>query len=286
MTHSSLALALTFTTAGTLFAQQGVFRARTDVVAIDVSVMDGKKAVTSLTMKDFRLTDEGVAQTLIDVGREPMPLDITLTIDISGSVSAEQRATIERAIQQVSATLRAEDRCSVVSFDGHILEEAPLHQPPLRFTLTKRSAGTSLIDALLLSMVTAPTVGRRQLNLVLTDGIDTTSFFDRARVTDTMKYANGQTSVVLVGGRYVPVRDNATRELLNDVTATSGGQVVVLNRDEELSATFLAALEEFRTSYLLRYTPTGVSRSGWHAVKVTVNGRSNNAVRARQGYWY
>src|SRR6187401_3125476 len=111
MTHSSLALVLTFTAAGTLFAQQAVFRARTDVVAIDVSVMDGTKPVTSLTISDFRLTDDGVAQTLIDVGREPMPLDITLTIDISGSVSPEQRATIERAIQQVSATLRADDRC-------------------------------------------------------------------------------------------------------------------------------------------------------------------------------
>jgi hypothetical protein len=135
-------------------------------------------------------------------------------------------------------------------------------------------------------MVTAPTIGRRQLNLVLTDGIDTTSFFDPARVTDTMKYANGQTSVVLVRGRNMPVRDNPARDLLNDVTATSGGQVVVLNRDEELKNTFLAALEAFRTSYLLRYTPAGVSRPGWHAVKVTVNGRSNNAVRARQGYWY
>ena len=74
MTHSSLALVLTFTAAGTLFAQQAVFRARTDVVAIDVSVMDGTKPVTSLTISDFRLTDDGVAQTLIDVGREPMPL--------------------------------------------------------------------------------------------------------------------------------------------------------------------------------------------------------------------
>ena len=281
-----LAVALAVTSAAALQADQGVFRARTDVVAIDVSVMDGTKAVTSLTIKDFRLTDEGVAQTLIDVGREPMPLDITLTIDISGSVSPDQRATIERAIQQVSATLRADDRCSVVSFDGHIFEEAPLHHPPLRFTLAKHSGGTSLIDALLLSMVTAPTIGRRQLNLVLTDGMDTTSFFDPARVTDTMKYANGQTSVVLVRRRNMPIRDDRSRELLNDVTATGGGQVVVLDREEELNATFLAALEAFRTSYLLRYTPTGVSRSGWHAVKVTVNGRSNNAVRARQGYWY
>ena len=277
------ALALTLFTA--VHAQQGVFRARTDVVAIDVSVMDGRKPVTSLTLKDFRLTDDGVAQTLLDVGREPKPLDITLTIDVSGSVTPEKKATIERAIQQVAARLRPDDRCSVVSFGAKIFEEAPMHHPPLKFALARRSGGTSLVDALLLAQVTAPTIGRRQLNLVLTDGIDTTSFFDDERVLDTLKYSSSQTSVVLVRGRNNPVEDKVSRKLINQITATSGGQVVVLDRDDQLNAAFLRALDEFRTSYLLTFTPTGVTRVGWHPVVVTVAGR-NYTIRARQGYWF
>jgi len=268
-------------------AQRPVFRAQADVVSIDVSVMDGKKPVTSLTINDFGLTDDGVPQTLLDVGREPMPLDITLTVDISGSVTPDKRATIERAVRQVSETLRPDDRCSVVSFGLRILEESPLRQPPLSFTLTNRALnGTSLIDALLLSMVSAPTVGRRQLNLVLTDAGDTTSFFDPGRVYDTLRYASGQTSVIVVGtgkkiGDTIPAH-----ALINNITATTGGQVVMLNRDDALTSAFLAALEEFRTSYLLRYAPTGVSREDWHPVVVTVAGQSRYVVRARKGYWF
>ena len=134
-----LLAALASVSAVALHAQDAVFRARTDVVAIDVTVMDGNRAVTSLTLKDFVLTDDGVPQTLIDVGRAPMPLDITLTIDISGSVTPQKRATIERAIEQVGATLKSDDRYSVVSFANRIVEVAPQHHPPFRFELSRRA---------------------------------------------------------------------------------------------------------------------------------------------------
>jgi VWFA-related protein len=287
MTRHWLPLAGVLVAGVALDAQQGVFRARTDVVAIDVSVMDGKNPVSSLTLNDFRLTDDGVRQTLLDVGREPLPLDITLTIDVSGSVRPDQRASIERAIQQVAATLQPNDRCAVVSFDRTTLEESPLHRPPLKFNLTQRSStGTSIIDALLLSLVTAPAINRRQLNLVLTDGLDTSSFFDRDRLLDTLKYANGQISVVLARGNYRAGPENPAIEVLKAVTSTSGGQVVELKGDDQLSGAFLQTLDEFRTSYLLRYTPAGVPRPGWHEVRVTVPSRPRLQIRARQGYWY
>lgn len=265
--------------------QQPVFRAGIDVVAIDVTVMDGKKPVANLTKADFRLTDDGVAQTLLDAGLEQLPLDVTLTIDISGSVTPDKRAAIERAVRQVIDTLHPDDRCSVVSFGARIAEEAPLAHPPVALGLANReSGGTSFLDTLLLSLVTAPSIGRRQLNLFLTDGLDTTSFFKAPLVLETMKFATGQTSVILVRGGSFNLEDGPTRDLLKTVTATSGGQIVPLNRHEELKSTFLAALDEFRTSYQLRYVATGVSRPGWHPVVVSV-GKNKYTVRARQGYW-
>jgi len=264
---------------------QRPFRGGIDVVTIDTTVMDGKKPVTTLTREDFRVTDDGVAQTLLDVGRERLPLDVTLTIDISGSVSPEKRASIERAIRQVGDTLHPDDRCRVVSFHSQIAEELPPQAPPLTFTLAdRRSGGTSFIDALLLSLVTAPTVGRRQLNLFLTDGVDTSSFFKAPLVLETMKFATGQTSIILVKGQGGNLGDGPVRDMLNTVTATGGGQIVELGRNDALKDKFLNALDEFRTSYQLRYTPTGVPRPGWHPVVVSV-GKNKYTVRARQGYW-
>ena len=271
-------------------AQQApTFRARADVVAIDVSVMDGKKPVTTLTKDDFRLTDDGVAQTLLDVGREQMPLDVTLTIDVSGSVTPEKRAAIERAVQQVSETLKTGDRCRVISFGSRVVEETPLSPPPVKLTLSSRGAGsggTSFIDALLLSMVTAPLTNRRQLNLFLTDGVDTSSFHKIPVVLDTMKFSTGQTSVIIVrGGGGSSLSDRGpVWDMLKVVTATGGGQIVEMDRNDELKDKFLTALDEFRTSYLLRYAPTGVPRAGWHPVNVTL-AKGKHTIRARQGYW-
>ena len=68
------------------------------------------------------------------------------------------------------------------------------------------------------------------------------------------------------------------------MTATGGGRMVELDKDELLTDRFLAAIDEFRASYQLRYAPAGVPRPGWHSVVVTVPARKYT-VRARQGYW-
>ena len=46
---------------------------------------------------------------------------------------------------------------------------------------------------------------------------------------------------------------------------------------------FLQVLEEFRQRYVVSYSPSGVSREGWHQLVVRVKGRSAT-VRARPGY--
>ena len=47
---------------------------------------------------------------------------------------------------------------------------------------------------------------------------------------------------------------------------------------------FKSILDDFRTSYLLQYTPRGTDAKGWHDVKVRVTRRGSFTIRARQGY--
>ena len=66
---------------------QAVFRARTESVAISASVKRGNAPVANLTANDFRLTDNGVAQSIEAVTIESVPLDVTLFMDTSGSTA-------------------------------------------------------------------------------------------------------------------------------------------------------------------------------------------------------
>lgn len=61
--------------------------------------------------------------------------------------------------------------------------------------------------------------------------------------------------------------------------------VATRRTDETLEAPFLRALDSFRASYSLRFTPQGVSPTGWHELKVRVTKTGvTYQVRARKGY--
>jgi Mg-chelatase subunit ChlD len=263
--------------------QTSVYRARSDIVVIDAAVLDGKKAITTLTKDDFELRDNGVVQRVLDFDHGRMPLDVTMTIDISGSMTREKRAAVERAVGQVSRALDQEDRAGVVLFGRSVADATPLRHPPIAVDLTQTGGGTSVFDALLLSLVTAPLPDRRQLNIVMTDGDDTTSFFDHDTVVETAKHTAGQMSFVVLKGGSTDA-DGPVMNAFKSITKTTGGEIIQIDADEALSEAFLRAIENFRTSYVLRYAPTGVPAVGWHDVTVSVKAK-RYTIRSRRGYF-
>jgi hypothetical protein len=89
---------------------------------------------------------------------------------------------------------------------------------------------------------------------------------------------------MMSGSGHPPGVIAAWREMydaLRQVAARTGGQVHWLWQDADV---FERILDEFRSSYLLRYTPEGVERSGWHDLEVKIARPGSFDVRARRGY--
>jgi VWFA-related protein len=261
---------------------QTTYRARTDVVVVDAVVSDGRKPIRDLVKEDFELRDNGVVQQIADFSRETLPLDVRVTIDISGSMTPADRGSVERALARLSGALGPADRVSVTTFSSDIIERTALQPPPLAVDLSHGRAGqgTAVFDALLLSLITAPSLERRQFVLFMTDGDDTASYFDGRVAVETARHANAPTTIVLVANR-APV---SVLGVFRGVASTTGGDLIELKGREGLSDAFLAALERFRSSYVLRYSPAGVARTGWHDIVVTLKSKPYT-VRARRGYW-
>lgn len=264
-------------------APQVVYRSRSDVVVIDVAVADGRRPILNLGKDDFELRDNNVVQRVLDFDHGTLPLDIRMTIDISGSMTREKRRAVERAVAQVSAALKPVDRAAVSIFGRNVADATPLSHPPITLDLSATGGGTSIFDALLLSLVMPPVADRRQLNIVMTDGDDTTSYFDDATVLDTARHTAGQLSFVIVRGGGTDA-DGAVMDAFRSIARTTGGEVIRIDADDMLSEAFLRAIENFRLSYVLRYSPEGVPALGWHDVAVKVKSK-NYTVRARRGYW-
>jgi hypothetical protein len=72
---------------------------------------------------------------------------------------------------------------------------------------------------------------------------------------------------------------------LEEAARTTGGTVRNSNPSESIVDSFKRAFEDFRESYVLRYTATGVQPEGWHNLRVEVLNGNKYTVRARRGYF-
>jgi VWFA-related protein len=285
------------------------YRAAIDLVTMNVSVHEGTRIKAGLAAADFELRDNGVVQTLRDFAREPLPLDVTLLIDLSGSVREDQRKRINEAANDVARSLGPADRGGLIVFAGRVAEHRPLMRPPFRVNLADPASlrvGTSLYDAVALALAAPPVPDRRSLLIVLTDGVDTTSFLDVPPLVDLARYTHPRVDLIIAHDdvtratikRMQEGRSSGSQSQLftvleqmlglerslEPVVDLTGGQVAVHGEGGDYGKAFLNAIEEFRSSYVLRYVATGVARGGWHDVTVTITRPGTFQVRTRKGY--
>ena len=276
-----------------LAAQQPVFRAATDLVVVDVSVQQGGRLVADLTTADFALSDNGVAQTLVDVSREALPIDIDLIVDTSGSIDGARYAALTRALDAVRSQLREDDRARVLTFNQHMRDAGLLTRDRnLSDVLGTTSGSTALYDALVAGFIVPLEPNRRRMAIVFTDGIDVSSLLSSDDVAD-VALRSGVTVFSVVLSDNTPVQTalgtflaGAVGEgLLRQLSTTTGGAFTAIQNDAELGPSFVRALGDFRTSYVLRYTASGTQKSGWHELNVRVTRAGRYDVRARKGYF-
>ena len=146
------------------------------------------------------------------------------------------------------------------------------------------------------------------LVLLFTDGLDTASWLDPLAVIEAAK----RSDLVVVGVRLdSPVnrpagtgvlRDSRTttapksirrwfeqqpellrQEFLPALADQTGGELIVASDSGDLRAVFVKIVSEFKTRYVLTYSPQNVPPSGWHPLEVKLTDKKGD-VRARRGY--
>ena len=103
--------------ASAVIAQDGVFRASVDAVSLGVAVTRAGRPVSDLQPTEFHVTDNGVAQTITALTYEKLPIDLTVLLDVSGSVSGAVLDQLRVAIGDLQRNLRAQDRLKIVTFN-------------------------------------------------------------------------------------------------------------------------------------------------------------------------
>jgi VWFA-related protein len=289
--------------------QRPTFRAATDVVAVDVSVREGSRVITGLSADQFVVLDNGVPQQVTDLSYGKLPIDVTVALDVSYSVTGRLLDQLRLAIRDLMRDLRAGDRLKLIMFNMRVSRVVDFTTDVAAVDSAIGAAvaggGSSIRDALAVALVSASAPERRQLVVVFTDAADSSSTTRPETLLDVARRTNASVASVIplavragpvsaseVLGRTVvgppPLRPAAAEgaSLLQRLAAETGGTQLRVAAGASLGASFRRVLDDFRSSYVLHYVPQGVERGGFHALEVGVKGRRTATIRARRGYYW
>ena len=284
MTRLIIAVLVAAAAASVSARQRPTFRSGVDVVRVDASVMNGRSAVGGLTKDHFTITDNGVPQTIDSVSLDRVPLSLMLVLDTSESLRGQPIAALTAATRRLIDSLRPDEAASLVIFSDQVRLSVPhTHdRAPLLAALTGLIAAgaTSINDAIVLALLHRPpqTAETRQVMIVFSDGQDTASWLRSGQAQEAVRRSGMLVHVVEL--RPEAGATNFARE----VAKAGGGRAWSATSAGALRELFEKVLEDLRSGYLITYYPSGVSRYGWHNVKVTLK-NARGEVTARPGYF-
>lgn len=273
---------------------QRSFRSNADVVSVEVSVRRDRRSVVGLTAADFEVLDNGVAQQIETISYERLPIDVTVALDVSASVTGPVLEQLRRSVRQLQPDLGPRDRLKLMAFNMRVQRLVDFHPAGSvgdNALASLPAAGSSAIfDTLAVALGGASSAGRRHLIIVFTDGKDSASVTDPEGLLEMARRSTPTVAAVLASSTpeqpastFAPVPFIDVRDLYDRLARETGGTVVFTRAGEDLSSTFRRVLSEFRSSYVLYFSPRGVDPSGFHTLDVKVR-QAGAEVRARRGY--
>jgi VWFA-related protein len=297
--------------------ERPVFRSAARSVSVDVAVRDGNLPVLGLEAADFVLYDGDQRQTIDSVTVGAVPIDATLFLGTNNQSSTGLLGSLNADIKKIVALLRPDDRVRLLTLENQVTDIFGwrVSGDPDAVANVQVGGVQSLYDACFLALMHRPDPDRRHLILAISDGVEFGSVVDSSTVRDVARRAEAVLHLVFVDPSVAPPlsnmrnRDEAAPassslgaaflrvtwlhvlpdvrglERLQEAAQLTGGTVRHSGSGESVVDSFRRAFDEFRQSYVLRYTPKGVPPEGWHDLRVEMAKSKKYTIRARKGYF-
>ena len=278
-------------------AQQGVFRAETNLVSLGVVVTDRRGTFLSdLNADDFEILEDGKPQATKHFVRgdqkESAPaLHLGLLFDTSGSMAADIAVARTAAIRFLNALPEAED-ITLVDFDTEVrLAKYGQQDFPRiveRIRNRKPDGFTAMYDALGQYVNGADVDQGRKVLVLFSDGGDTRSALG---FTDVLTLLRGSDVTVYAIGfmQNQPQSARNTQRLrLGQIAEESGGEAFFPLAMKDIEAAYERILTQVRAQYTLGYISTNTARDGrWRKVEIRVRRPELKGARVqtRKGYF-
>ena len=285
-----------------LLAQSRRFTSGVELVPLTVTVTDrAGRYMPDLTAADFAIFEEGRQQAISHFASGDAPIDMGLLLDTSGSMR-DNLPLAQNAARGLVQQLRAGDRGAVAGIGSTVSLHQPLTSDLARVDEALRSTqargSTALYDALYVVLRQYQqerqsfTDVRRQVVVLLSDGIDTSSHVAFEDVLDLVRRVEATFYVVSLGEDSAPLKnvlgDRRTFEsahALRTLARESGGRLFTPRTARELPAIYDAIAEELSHQYVIGYLPSQGADGTFRRISVGVLQPNVGVARTRAGYY-
>jgi VWFA-related protein len=286
------------------------FRSGVDAVRVDVQARQGSRPIAGLKAADFELRDSGVLQQVEVMPADDLPLTLLLALDTSTSVAGEMLDHLKAAARSAVNALTKGDRAALLTFTQQVASESPpvSDRAAINAAIDRMSAdgATNVFDAALAAITLRHGIEGRVVLLVFTDGLDTGSWLEPEQVLEAALRSDVVVFAVSISSLFVARSGGETGEILlrrgtlkrwfqsdpelfpqaflEELTERTGGESFYVQNGTELAPAFAQIVADFKTRYLLTFSPKDVPPGGWHPIEVKLKNR-RGSVQARRGYW-
>jgi VWFA-related protein len=280
--------------------QRPMFRATVERVTVAATVRDRRgRPVTTLTVDDFHLLDNGQPRKILEFQREAAPMTLAILADFSGSMDvADKRIAAQSVVRQLIAWLTpGQDRVGLFAFDQTLEEISPVQPAPSdvveRMARLEPWGRTRLFDAIAETgrRLAASGAARRAV-VVLTDGEDNASELTPPQVSGLASSIDVPVYIIVIVSPLDRVGKSASSVIdphldqhrdgpLGNLARWTGGDILLPVTEFEAHANTRQIVAELRQQYLIAFEPG--RQPGWHPLELRTR-RTDLVVRARSGY--
>jgi Ca-activated chloride channel homolog len=268
-----------------------------DEVVLNATVLDDHQhMITTLAKDDFKVAEDGVAQTITSFQHQDIPISLGILVDNSGSMRTKRQAVNSSALDLVHAS-NPDDESFVVNFsdEAYIDQDFTANVNKLRDGLSHidSKGGTALYDAIMASAdyLTKNAKRPKQVLLVITDGEDNASSTTLEETVRRIQDLQGPVvySIGLLyddtgGGREARRAKRALEMLANE----TGGVAFFPKNLSQVDEIAAEVARDIREQYTIGYHSTKpVAQGGFRTVHVEARakGYGKLQVRTRTGYY-
>lgn len=257
-------------------------RVDVDVVQVPVVVTDGGRFVSGLTVDDFKVFENNVEQRITHFASENIPLELVMTLDVSGSME-NFIPSMKAAAKRFQAAVPPQTPVTIYAFNENVFPLIRRSTDPVnrasRIDRLRSWGGTALYDAIIEAIDSVGRQSGRRAVVVFSDGEDQSSHATREGAN---RRVEGSDATVYTIGQGRAADHAPLQRIMENIAAVSGGRAFFTQDLEKLEAAFKEIIDDLSHQYLISYAPPDAAAGAWRRIKVEVAG--GYRVRARQGY--